>query len=116
MGAVATESLTSANWVTQDKLSSLTGFTAKALERKRQRGVLPEGEVWALIDGRIMYSIQGYNQWVEKQVSISFPQVSKSMEASSGSHSSGKVKGAGSRFKSRRHPRASSAPAVLELR
>lgn len=52
--------------VSEDEMARLVGTTPKALERKRQRKVIPPG-VYALIDGRIMYSIRRYDQWVESQ-------------------------------------------------
>lgn len=42
------------------------GTTKRALEGRRQRGIIPEG-VWLLISGRVMYSIERYNEWQENQ-------------------------------------------------
>lgn len=50
--------------VHEEEMAVLTGTTLKALQRKRARGVIPKG-VYATIDGRIMYSIRRYDQWVE---------------------------------------------------
>lgn len=52
--------------VLEAKLAELVGTTAKALARKRERRVIPEG-VWQKLDGRILYSISRYNAWVENQ-------------------------------------------------
>lgn len=41
--------------VLESKLAELIGTTTKALQRKRERGVIPRG-VWQVIDGRVMYS------------------------------------------------------------
>lgn len=45
-------------------MASLIGTTKKALERKRERGIIPRG-VWCVIDGRVMYSKRRYNEWLE---------------------------------------------------
>lgn len=50
--------------VLEAKLAELIGTTQKALERKRERKVIPEG-VWQKLDGRIIYSISRYNAWQE---------------------------------------------------
>ena len=50
--------------VHEEEMAALTGTTLKALQRKRARGVIPKG-VYATIDGRVMYSIRRYDQWVE---------------------------------------------------
>lgn len=52
--------------VLETKLAELVGTTAKALARKRERRIIPEG-VWQKLDGRILYSISRYNSWVESQ-------------------------------------------------
>lgn len=52
--------------VLEEEMARLVGTTPIALKRKRQRGIIPEG-VYAIIDGRITYSIRRYDQWVESQ-------------------------------------------------
>ncbi|BBP81139.1 hypothetical protein PHLH8_07810 [Pseudomonas sp. Pc102] len=52
--------------VLEGKLAELVGTTQKALERKRERKIIPEG-VWQKLDGRIIYSISRYNEWLESQ-------------------------------------------------
>jgi hypothetical protein len=52
--------------VLEARLAELIGTTARALENKRQSGVIPQG-VWEKINGRIMYSLERYNEWAEKQ-------------------------------------------------
>lgn len=49
-------------FVREDQLSRLIGYPegSRALETKRQRGVIPAG-VYATIDGRVTYSIKRYN-------------------------------------------------------
>lgn len=77
--------------VLEEELARLIGTTAPALKRKRQRGIIPAG-VYATIDGRIIYSIRRYDEWVESQ----WPSqtVSKSSETASASASCGTVAGA----------------------
>ncbi|UZE19614.1 hypothetical protein LOY70_08450 [Pseudomonas sp. B21-054] len=50
--------------VTEMRMAELVGTTAKALQRKRVRKIILPG-VWMKIDGRIMYSKQRYDEWIE---------------------------------------------------
>ena len=50
--------------VTEKRMAELVGTTAKALQRKRERKIIPIG-VWSKIDGRIMYSKRRYDEWIE---------------------------------------------------
>ncbi|SDK82344.1 hypothetical protein SAMN05216189_105327 [Pseudomonas delhiensis] len=50
--------------ISEARLAFLIGTTQKALERKRERKIIPEG-VWSKIDGRIIYSKRRYDEWVE---------------------------------------------------
>ncbi|KAF1004380.1 MAG: hypothetical protein GAK36_00049 [Pseudomonas sp.] len=52
--------------VLEKRLAELIGTTAKALEHKRLSGIIPQG-VWLKEHGRIMYSLERYNEWAEKQ-------------------------------------------------
>lgn len=52
--------------VTEKRMAELLGTTPKALQRKRERNVIPDN-VWSKIDGRIMYSIWRYDEWLESQ-------------------------------------------------
>lgn len=56
--------LQAVDWVQGRKLAELTGLTVKAIDRKRQRGIWPEGVQWRKMDGHIYYSITAYNAWV----------------------------------------------------
>lgn len=47
-------------------MAKIIGTTKRAMEGKRDRGVIPEG-VWNKIDGRIFYSIRRYEAWLESQ-------------------------------------------------
>jgi len=52
--------------VREARMAEIIGTTKRALEGKRDRGVIPEG-VWNKIDGRIFYSIRRYEAWQESQ-------------------------------------------------
>ena len=52
--------------VPEARMAEIIGTTKRALEGKRDRGVIPEG-VWNKIDGRIFYSIRRYETWLESQ-------------------------------------------------
>lgn len=52
--------------VLEAKLAELIGTTQKALERRREKKLIPKG-VWQKLDGRIIYSISRYNEWQESQ-------------------------------------------------
>lgn len=54
-------------YVTAEVASAVTGYTPKAMERKRQDGVWLEGREWVRApDGRILYDLEGYERWVEQ--------------------------------------------------
>lgn len=58
----------SVNWVTIGKFSELTGYTEQAVRDKMHKGVWTEGMIWLKApDGRILLSIEGYHEWVEKE-------------------------------------------------
>lgn len=50
--------------VTEKKMAELIGTTAKALQCKRERGIIPS-TIWMKIDGRIIYSKRRYDAWLE---------------------------------------------------
>ncbi len=52
--------------VTEKRMAELLGTTSKALQRKRERNAIPNN-IWSKIDGRIMYSIWRYDEWLESQ-------------------------------------------------
>jgi hypothetical protein len=48
-------------------LQTLTGYTEKAIERKRHEGVWREGREYRRApDGRILIDLEGYEAWVAK--------------------------------------------------
>tara|TARA_R110002050_G_scaffold190228_1_gene324867 strand:+ start:308 stop:586 length:279 start_codon:yes stop_codon:yes gene_type:complete len=49
------------------RFSTESGYTEEAIRTKISRGVFRENEVWIRSpDGRVLISIEGFNQWVEK--------------------------------------------------
>jgi hypothetical protein len=61
-------------WVTVKKAAEITGYSAKAIDRKRESGVWLEGDIWIRApDGRILISPEGIEKWAEGQVFV--PQV-----------------------------------------
>lgn len=52
--------------VLEKRLAELIGTTSKALEHKRLSGIIPHG-VWLKEGGRVMYSLERYNEWAENQ-------------------------------------------------
>lgn len=52
--------------IPEKEFALLVGTTKRALEGKRQRGVIPRG-VWNEYDGKIYYSFWRYEKWLESQ-------------------------------------------------
>ncbi|MCP1651637.1 hypothetical protein [Pseudomonas nitroreducens] len=50
--------------VSEKRMAELLGTTARALQRKRERKIIPAW-IWAKIDGRIIYSKRRYDEWLE---------------------------------------------------
>lgn len=99
--------------VYERKLAELIGTTPKALERKRQRGVLPPG-VWEKVDGCIMYSLERYNEWAESQWGSR--KALRSQEAPSASASHGRKNDVAKRSPILRRPRDLQQQQVYVLR
>jgi hypothetical protein len=98
--------------VQEEEMARLVGTTKRALETKRQRGVIPPG-VYATIDGRITYSIRRYDQWVESQWPS--PQELNSLGTVSASASCGTAAGVAKPSPTRRPRKVSKRPPVSEL-
>lgn len=109
------------DFILEDQMSRLIGYPegSRALETKRQRGIIPAG-VYATIDGRITYSIKRYNAWMESQWPreklMGSQRASNSPEKASASDSCGTSAGAAKPSPSRKPRRASKPQPVLELR
>lgn len=53
-------------WVTVKKAAELSGYSEKAIDRKREDGIWLEGVIWRKApDGRIMISPDAIDAWVE---------------------------------------------------
>jgi hypothetical protein len=69
-------------WVTAKKAAEMSGYTAKAIERKIQSGVWLQGVIWMKApDGKIMVSPEGIDAWVEGQVVA--PQAPRTLRSTS---------------------------------
>ena len=52
-------------WVTIKRFAQLTGYTAKAVYNKKDRGVWIEGKHWVKgPDGRIQINIAAIEEWI----------------------------------------------------
>jgi hypothetical protein len=59
------------SWVTIKKAAELTGYTEAAIRSKIAEGVWVEGKVWKRApDGRPLISMEGYEAWVDGDVSV----------------------------------------------
>lgn len=50
--------------VAEKHFAEMVHTTRRALQGKRQRGIIPKG-VWNEIDGQVYYSIERYEAWLE---------------------------------------------------
>lgn len=50
--------------VMEPLMAELIGTTRKALEHQRLSGIIPP-DVWAKVNGRVMYSLKRYDAWLE---------------------------------------------------
>lgn len=98
--------------VLEARLAELIGTTARALENKRLTGIIPQG-VWEKINGRIMYSLERYNEWAEKQ--WVYRQASRSEAKPSASDSRTKVNAGANRLPIARPRRGSQRPVISVL-
>ncbi|WP_256214762.1 hypothetical protein [Pseudomonas sp. RL] len=100
--------------VLEHELSRLIGYPegSRALERKRQRGIIPAG-VYAVIDGRIIYSIRRYDEWVESLWPC--PQALNSLAPASESASCGTESADAKPSRTRKPRKASKRPLVYAL-
>jgi hypothetical protein len=61
--------ITQMKWVTIKNAAELSGYTVKAIDRKRQSGVWLEGIIWIKApDGRILVSADAIDEWPERRM------------------------------------------------
>lgn len=102
------------DWIKPDLMAELIGTTVKAMNRKRQRGTWPAGLVWDKIQGEIVYSITGYNAWINQN--RAFRQAFELVEIPLKSTSCGAANDSTSPGRSRRHRRISMLPDAFVLK
>lgn len=102
-----------ADWVKPEAMALITGNSKKAMDAKRQNGKWPQGVVWDKVDGEVVYSIQGYNTWVNQHRAC--PQVFVREETPLKLVSGGKESDTTSHGQSRRRRRTSMQPLKFEL-
>lgn len=79
-----------AEWVKPSVMATITGLTKRAMDRKRETGRWPKGLVWDKVEGEVLYSIAGYNKWVNQNRScrlVCAPEETTSRSTSSGTES-----------------------------
>jgi hypothetical protein len=55
-------------WIKLSRFCDLSGYTPKAVERKRQAGVWPQGDIWTIApDGNVHINWERYQTWVNRQ-------------------------------------------------
>ena len=87
------------DWVQAERFEQITGIKQSTLRGKHE--MWPEGIVWAKFDdGRLYYSIAGYNNWASQQAANRCPQASPTETAPSVSGGCGTKRDTGKRLKS----------------
>lgn len=87
------------DWVQAERFEQITGIKQSTLRGKHE--MWPEGIVWAKFDdGRLYYSIAGYNNWASQQAANRCPQASPTETVLSVSGGCGTKRGTGKRLKS----------------
>ena len=87
------------DWVQAERFEQITGIKQSTLRGKHE--MWPEGIVWAKFDdGRLYYSIAGYNNWASQQAANRCPQASPTETVLSVSGGCGIKRGTGKRLKS----------------
>jgi hypothetical protein len=71
-------------WVTIRRAAELTGHTEKAVRRKIEIGVWPEG-VWKRVGGRVYINLDSFDLWVEGRESEVLERASRWTSATRGS-------------------------------
>ena len=87
------------DWVQAERFEQITGIKQSSLRGKHE--MWPEGIVWAKFDdGRLYYSIAGYNNWASQQAASRCPQASQTETAPSVFGGCGTKRDTGKRLKS----------------
>src|SRR6185503_7629190 len=108
------EAVRAVDHVTEKEFAKDVGLSPRSLEAQRQRGLIPEGEVWVKQHGRIFNSSSGWDSWVEKQRNSLMESRSKVIESSSAS--AGTASGAAKRTRIRQHRKTSKEPAIYAVK
>ena len=86
------------DWVQAERFEQITGIKQSSLRGKHE--MWPEGIVWAKFDdGRLYYSIAGYNNWASQQAANRCPQASPTETVLSVSGGCGTKRDTGKRLK-----------------
>ena len=100
------------DWVQAERFEQITGIKQSSLRGKHE--MWPEGIVWAKFDdGRLYYSIAGYNNWASQQAANRCPQASPTETAPSVSGGCGTKRDTGKRLKSSPRQNAATPPRRL---
>tara|TARA_R110000765_G_scaffold215231_1_gene320085 strand:- start:654 stop:1043 length:390 start_codon:yes stop_codon:yes gene_type:complete len=100
------------DWVQAERFEQITGIKQSSLRGKHE--MWPEGIVWAKFDdGRLYYSIAGYNNWASQQAANRCPQASPTETAPSVSGGCGTKRDTGKRLKSSPRQNAATPPRLL---
>ena len=100
------------DWVQAERFEQITGVKQSSLRGKHE--LWPEGIVWAKFDdGRLYYSITGYNNWASQQAAKRCPPASQSVANLSASGGCGTKSGIGKRLKSSPSASPASPPRLL---
>lgn len=100
------------DWVQAERFEQLTGIKQSSLRGKHE--MWPEGIVWAKFDdGRLYYSIAGYNHWASQQAANRCRPVLQTETEPSESGGCGTKKGNGKRLKKSQPQNADMPPRLL---
>lgn len=100
------------DWVQAERFEQITGIKQSSLRGKHE--MWPEGIVWAKFDdGRLYYSIAGYNNWASQQAANRCPQASPTETAPSVSGGCGTKRDTGKRLKSSPRQNVATPPRLL---
>ncbi|MGP5203674.1 hypothetical protein ACTXKB_13040 [Psychrobacter aquimaris] len=100
------------DWVQADRFEQLTGIKQSSLRGKHE--MWPEGEVWAKFDdGRLYYSIAGYNHWASQQAANRCRPVLQTETVQSVSGGCGTKIGSGKRLKNSQRQNGDTPPRLL---